>query len=71
MRPAGIEQRDLVDGVFDDDAGGVQLRADVRLTFEYRNVSARAREFARASEPCEARADDRAIGVPPHLVLTC
>ena len=58
-----IEQRDLIDGVFDDDARRVQLGAGIGLLLDDGHAQARGRERVRAREPAEARADDDAVGV--------
>lgn len=62
MRREAVEQRDLVDGVFDDDAGRMELRAHVGFLLDDRDVQAGHGERMRAREPTEARADDDAVG---------
>ena len=56
-----IEEGDLVDDLFDDDARGVELVAGVVLAFEYADAQAAAGEDGRAREAGEARADDCAV----------
>ena len=56
-----IEEGDLVDDLFDDDARGVELVAGIVLPFEHADAQAAAGEDGGAGEPGEACADDGAV----------
>jgi len=56
-----LEQGNLLDGLLDQDAGGVEFFAGIRALFDDGDIEARARERVGTGETAETRADDRAI----------
>ena len=56
-----VEEGDLVDDFFDDDARGVELVAGILLAFEHADAQAASGEDGRTCEAGEACADDGAI----------
>ena len=61
LRREVVEEGDLVDDFFDDDARGVELVAGILLTFEHADAQAAAGEHGRTCEAGEACADDGAV----------